>query len=225
MQGQSLFTQFPKLKIVIIAVAILILGAIIAIFVHSSIYSTTITVTAAPHSANITLNDRPIRNRAMQRLRPGEYTIRVSQEGFIEEKYTITLESGDNIELMFALSPEDGNYQWYIDNPEDALILEEIVGGEIEGLQNQVARDFPILGMLPHRTDDFELNLWATPSEDDPRLGLSLYVFAAYRGAVVEREEFDRLSAEARAWLSEQGLKPDQYFIEPIQTIIEHIDF
>jgi len=222
MKEQSLFVQFPKLRLIVFIGAGLMATGVVALSVYRAVFSATITITAAPHVADITIDDRLVENRASQRVRPGVYTVRVNKLGFISEEQMIEVERGDNLQLTFALLPEDGNFEWYLNNPDDSFILDSVTGDRINEEMAQISRDFPILARLPHRTNFYELEFFALPTEEEPRIMFRLTIFEVPRyNLFATRERFEAYREESRIWLYAQGMSPDEYGIVAGNELID----
>jgi hypothetical protein len=214
MQEKSLFEQFPKLKVWFMVSLGVAFAGLLGVLVYRAVWSASLTLIAAPHNARILLNGKEVENKKTLQVRPGEYEIRLERDGFDGEERKITVRGGDEVRLMFALLPSDGNYAWYIENPEDGLILDSVMSARAGEQDEELADKFPILAKLPHRTNFYELTLFALPSSSRPKLVLQLAIFEIPRdGLFATPEKFAEYSAECRTWLLEQGLAADEFEI------------
>ena len=193
--------------------AMVVLGLFV-LFAYRTLYSATITLVVAPFDAQIYLDGAPIKNRGVKRVRPGDYEISVSREGFGDEKQQVTIRRNDAARILMALLPLDGNYQWYIDHPDDSLILDSVMSERATEREQAVGEQFPVLAKLPHQTNFYELTLFALPTEANPKLTFRLTIFEIPRdGILATPEKFAAYSAEVRDWLAGQGLDEDEYEI------------
>ncbi|MDR0979866.1 MAG: hypothetical protein LBM12_01785 [Candidatus Nomurabacteria bacterium] len=188
--------------------------ALLGVMFYRLVWSASLTITAAPYDVAITVNGTTVENKKTRRWRAGEYLVRLEREGFDAEEHLVVLKGGDATELVYALLPSDGDYQWYLDNAEDGMILDTVMSGLADAESESLLERFPILEELPYRTNFYELVLFALPSSESALLTLELTIFEVPRDDIYATpEKFALYSAECRAWLLEQGLGEGEFEI------------
>ncbi|MBQ3310046.1 PEGA domain-containing protein [Candidatus Saccharibacteria bacterium] len=148
-----------KKRLIIVAIITFIIAAIAAIIiaVYFQINSATLKLHVAPSFATITINDDPT-SRGNKHLRPGNYTVTISAEGFSPYSESITLEAGETKELVVGLisnDPSTANY--YETHPEDAEIYTWAASIDFSKKSQQQLADYPILNYLPLKNSSYSI--------------------------------------------------------------------
>lgn len=144
----------PKINLKAIVTAfvvltILILGISAYFIIDNAQKTATISIFAAPKSAEITLNDTLYQNMNQIRVKPGDYHITISKEGYFEpydEDFTIL--DGETRNFYIALAPLDGT-NWYETHPNDAYTLDTIEDAKLTEETKRNIANFPLLASLP----------------------------------------------------------------------------
>ncbi|MBO7718502.1 hypothetical protein J6S37_03355 [Candidatus Saccharibacteria bacterium] len=144
----------PKINltkiIIIFTVIVLIIIGISAYFIIDNAQKTaTISIFVAPKSADITLNDENYPNMSEIRVRPGDYSLSITKEGYFESYYEeFTILDNQTRSFFIALAPIDGT-NWYENHPDDSYTLDTIEDAKlVETNKNNIA-NYPLLASLP----------------------------------------------------------------------------
>jgi hypothetical protein len=192
--------------ILVIITSVLVVGIIAYNYIYNKIYSVTLTLQVAPNDATITLNDKPITS-GKHRLKPDDYTISVSRDGFIFQEQTISTADKDITTISIALLPSDGNYQWYADHPEDGIILDTVVSERFDESLQKATEKYPILKYIPYSNESGGLKYTITPEYDtDLKIFIKLNTCSTYSAEVYKTEALD--------WMKSKGFNPDDFDIE-----------
>ncbi len=142
-------------KIIIIATCIImaILAISAAFIVENILNSATLNIMVAPTNAKVLINGREYSSEGEYKIRPGEYTAEISADGFIARTENFTVEDGGMEKLWLFLDPEDGNPNWFYDNPRDGLIVGAIREVYTLDAISQLQEANPILNDLPVDVD------------------------------------------------------------------------
>ena len=201
--------QQRKVTLILISiVAAIIFGVVVYQVVRSIRYSANLNLSIAPQDAIITLNDKQITNQN-QRVRPGEYVLRAEREGFFGQETSFSIGRGETVDVLMALLPEDGNFQWYHDNPRDAIIFDGVITHEQDEAMKRAYESDPLIALLPYSEDSHGLIYIIEASYND---GIKLLIrlnTCSITSAAIYKEQ-------ALEWVRTQGFNPDDYQIEYI---------
>ncbi|MDR2336856.1 MAG: hypothetical protein LBE03_02005 [Candidatus Nomurabacteria bacterium] len=192
--------------ILAIVILVFVIGIIAYNYIYNSIYSVVLTIQVAPNNATLTLNNEPI-TAGKHRLKPNDYILSASHDGFITQEKTISTASGDTPTVTIALIPNDGNYQWYADHPEDGIILDTTVSEQFDEALQKATEKYPILNYIPYTNESGGLKYTITPEYDE-----SLKIFIKLNTCSTYSSEIYK--AEALGWIKSKGFNPDDFDIE-----------
>ncbi len=126
--------------------------------INNNLNSVILNIMVTPSSAKVMLGDKELGTSGEYRVRPGEYRLEVSGEGFVTETREMTLNENDVKDIWLYLLPTEENSEYYANNPEDGLLLGEIRSRETEEkLQDVIAKN-PILNELPIEIEYYTAN-------------------------------------------------------------------
>ena len=113
---------------VILALDILTIIAVIAVFIFNSTKTAVLNFSVAPVDAIITVNGNSNYRNGSFRVHPGTYEISISHDELDSKSFTFDVQSNDNITVATFLS-QDGNFDFYTlrDNFDSFEKLSEIV--------------------------------------------------------------------------------------------------
>ena len=121
MKLKSLFRKYP---FIFIGLGFLIFVTIILVIAALNVHHTSdLEILIAPTSATVTIDGKKYENGTFY-LDAGEHTIHIKKEGFVSQD--ITFDTATTSKIYTYLKQTDGGYSWYLDHPEDALILTQI---------------------------------------------------------------------------------------------------
>lgn len=105
-------------------------------------------VIVAPASAVIDINGQTFEN-GTHKFRPGTYEVSITKTGFISYNSTLTLTQNQTTQLYAYLLEESGGYQWYLDHPDDAMLLNTIGDHQADIKAQDYVESDPILAITP----------------------------------------------------------------------------
>ncbi|MBQ3464616.1 PEGA domain-containing protein [Candidatus Saccharibacteria bacterium] len=151
----SLFKHKKKIIIAGVVLLVVIIGISIFSLVRSKIYSATLNIRVTPISAEVKIGDKNYKTTGTYKVKPGNYDVEVSAEGFITKTDTIEINEDETIDFQVFLLPTEENADWYDEHPDDSLILGEIKYSlTLEALE-KLQEENPILNELPMNIDYF----------------------------------------------------------------------
>lgn len=199
----------------VIAALVVILVAVIIVRLQSR---ATLDIVVAPESAKVLVDGVEYEN-GVYRVEPGVAKVVISKEGFKTKELEVNLKAGETTKLYTYLMTMDGSYQWYLEHPEDQMILNTIGDGLAGAAAKDYLAKYPIVKVLPiiYANYDAEWN------------------YTEYR---VDGGEFDECKAEfclkitdttggnyeaALMEIAERGYRPEDYEIvyqyKPIEDL------
>lgn len=179
-----------------------ILVAALGFLVRSAVYSGRISVMVAPGVARVVIGGEEYGSLGEYEIRPGEYEVEVSAEGFVTKTGKLTVGQGGTMEVMLFLVPEEGNEGWYDQHPGDALIKGEILNGQTLGEVRDILAKAPVLSELP-RTVEYFTEGYGDYVKYVITYEYDLETSAGYR--VIVKDYTGGNEERAKAWLSERG--------------------
>lgn len=131
-----------------IIISIFIIGSIIYYFVPK----TFINFITAPDTVNISINNRPkqsIRDTNKISVKPGHYTIVVSQDEFDSYTKEIDIKSGQTLDFLVALKPLTDAAKKLLNNDRSQFVIESFTGNKLTEQTQEITKKYPILSILP----------------------------------------------------------------------------
>lgn len=117
--------------------------------------SATLDIMVAPLSAELTIDGKKYENGKYS-MEPGEVSYELAKEGFVTKSGVINLEEGKTVKLYTYLLPEDGSYEWYVEHPEDRMVLNTIGDAIANENSLQYVAKYPIINVLPIIYADYD---------------------------------------------------------------------
>ena len=136
-----------------VVILLAILGTSLYFLIMDAINSATVSVTVAPSIAKVRIGDKDYAAIGTYKMKPGEYEVVVSAEGFETKTGTLTAVENETTNIMLFLETDDMN--WYNNHPEDALIMGEVQNARTVELLKEMGEKYPILNKLPISRDYF----------------------------------------------------------------------
>ncbi|MCL1929535.1 PEGA domain-containing protein [Candidatus Saccharibacteria bacterium] len=190
-----------------IFVVIVVILAIIQGALNKS--ATQLEVLVTPSDASIMVGDVHYKN-GTHNIKPGEYKVQITREGFDHYEGILAVESGEVTKLYVLLEQSDGGIDYYETHPDEAMIANTIGGYEASQRQTEALEKHPIFSILPYYCTKYEDNyavyyeykLYYKMTGDDRDI-IIMIDDAAGNG----RED-------ALQYIRDNGFNPDDYQIE-----------
>ncbi|MDO4508009.1 MAG: hypothetical protein Q4B65_01315 [Candidatus Saccharibacteria bacterium] len=122
---------------------------VIAAFIINLMNSATLEILIAPSMAKVSISGREFSAEGTHRLEPREVTATISAEGFKSKTVNFRLVKGETIKLYDYLMPEDGSMEWYLEHPEEMMIVTEIGDAKAGNTAHNYQTNYPISRALP----------------------------------------------------------------------------
>lgn len=127
------------------------LAILIAIgwLIYRSIYSATVNIYFAPKSASISIGSGG-GHFGDNFVKPGQYTVRITKQGFTSFTQQITVKSGETVKVEGSLTPSsDATADWYEKNLDDYAIAQSVADRKADEARERMVKDYPLIKELP----------------------------------------------------------------------------
>lgn len=168
--------------------------------------TSTLEILVAPSSSNILINGKKYTNGTYH-IKPGEYNIEISKDGFKSYSGGISTQKDTVSKLSQALLQNDGSYSWYLEHQDDDLILSAIVGEKSDNFEQKLVTKYPILQYIPY-IDNLNGNY-----KIDAQIGDDLEYLIIYPNTC-DPNYIESYKTEALNWIKSKNINPDDYIIK-----------
>lgn len=144
--------QDTKKKHIIIAsffILLLLIIGIIILYINSLRYNATINILVAPSSATVEINGKNYKNNGTIKLEPGNYTVIISADTFTSQEIPVELTKNETADIYTYLIPTNGSMDWYINHPEEEMLVTSIGSKKAQQTSNEYYKKYPIATILP----------------------------------------------------------------------------
>jgi len=185
----------------IVSFILIIVAISVGNIIYGNMYSATLYLLVAPSDSKILMNGEPITN-GERKIKPGNYEIEISREGFDTETKSILVESGELDEVFIALTSNDpSTADWYDTHEEDAGVVEAILNQEYSEAAEKMEEKYDIVDDLPVYNYSYILGYGTCADDGGPDF------------CVVIRAEFGYRD-EAVKYLQDTGKDLGKYYVE-----------
>lgn len=149
-----------KKKIIVggVLAVLAIVGVSVYNLIWNSIYSAKINIVVAPSIAKVVIDGSEYKTTGTYRVKPGEYEVEISADGFVSKKVNVVAVKGESVDLYEYLEPTEENANWYGEHEEDAGIMSAILIARADEASRKLAEENPILNRLPVEVEYYTSN-------------------------------------------------------------------
>jgi hypothetical protein len=185
------------------AVAILVL-LITSFYANQKFGTGSLDLTIQPADATVTVDDKPADPTAIIKLKPGNHTVAIKRDGFVAQKFSVTITADKTTSRTVTLKVFDSIGSAYINNhPEFTTQAEGEAGKAVEEQGAKITQNNPLIQLLPYRGSTFSLNIGVSQAHPEDTEAVGIYVTAPT----------DADKAKALGWIKAQGYNPAAYEI------------
>jgi len=210
---KQFFKNHWKLFVVI---GSLLIVALIAILVGRAIYlkinNATLKVVVAPADAKVMVGDKRYRN-GENRIKPGEYDVSVTRDGFSEYTDHISIEENGYAEIYLCMDNTDG-VDWYSNNESYARLCDE-VHEHVYGQETAEKFSDKIFSVTPFHSYEKGFNIDAQLNEETGEITVTIEPLSC------RYERAKGLEKNALEWLEKAGTNLDDYTIVYYEPCLE----
>ena len=176
--------KIPTVRNSLIIFILAIVVIFIVYLVNISVNSAQLSLTIAPKSSTVTIDDHKITSSGTVRIKPGDHTIKITKDGFEEYSESFTISQGETKSILVALVSNDpSTANWYLEHEEDSAILDQIGSIEYDAAAAEFNNNYPIAGSLPYLSKSFSIH-YSTNTDYDFTIRISTYT--GFRNAAID---------------------------------------
>lgn len=144
--------KYKKTVIGGILALVLIIGVSVYFIVDDMAKTAKVKIVVSPSIATVKIDGKAYGTYGEFKVRPGEYTVEISAEGFEPKNGKLKAVENETVEIKTYLEIEEGN-NYYAEHPEDAVVLGDIKAAETLEKVEELKGEYPILEKLPLEID------------------------------------------------------------------------
>lgn len=205
--------NMPKrsLLFIMISFLILVLIIIIAAFINWFINSdktATLDYYLAPTSASFMIDGKTYQGDAKIKLKPGNYTIKISNANFQEITRDLELKNNQVTYLYEALEPDSDHQDFYKSHPEDESRVQHIADFKADLERKNYTDSDPVFKATPYSSYQAGFSIAAEKQPQTTKVKLKITLFTC------SNQQIEELKTAAYKYLTDNKLNPNNYDIE-----------
>lgn len=205
--------HWKQMTVILVALLVVLIGIFIGRSIYLKVNNATLKVVVAPADAKVVVGGRRYKN-GEHRIKPGEYDVSVTREGFEDYTEKLTIEENGYSEVYLCMDNTDGT-DWYGNNEKYAKLCDQIHEHQYD---KETAEKFSdkIFSVTPFHSYDKGFNIDARLNEETGKITVTIEPLSC---------RYDRakgLEKNALEWLEKAGLNLDDYTIEYYEPCVEN---
>lgn len=178
----------------------LTLWGIISLLSFNHAGEVSVDIAVVPSDATIHIGDTSITNKQSVYLKPGDYSITVSKDGFESTTQKITVSEDTTAHIIAALYPVSSDATaWYNAHQDDYYKLEGIAGTVANEAGQEFINKYPITGSLPIQKATYLIGYKKTDNQKN--IIITITAYEGYRESALQE-------------IRNLGFDPSNYTIE-----------
>ena len=153
-----LYKHKKKFIVAGVLAILVIIGISVYNIIWNSIYSAKVNIMVAPYIAKVKIGDNEYDVSGEYKIKPGEYNVEISADGFEPLSLSITAIKGETVAVREYLNPLEENKNWYIEHEGDGLVAGEIAYIKADEANRKLAEENPIMNDLPVEVEYYTNN-------------------------------------------------------------------
>ena len=205
--------NMPKrsLLFIMISFLILVLIIIIAAFINwmtNSDKTATLDYYLTPTSASFMIDGKTYQGDAKIKLKPGNYTIQISNPNFKEVTQDLELKNNQVTYLYEALEPDSEHQDYYKSHPEDESRVQHIADFKADLERKNYTDSDPVFKVTPYSSYQAGFSIAAEKQPQTTKVKLKITLFTC------SDQQIEELKTAAYKYLTDNKLNPNNYDIE-----------
>jgi len=188
-----------------IVLVVLAIAVVVAYFVYLKIYNGMVKIVVAPSDSLIMIGDKKYKN-GERRIKPGDYDVKITREGFVEYNTSISVEPNGTAELYVCMDNNDG-VDWNKQSEEYSKLCEQIYGHILTEEMKEKYAD-PIFSITPFFSYDKGFEVTADPNTEGGKITIHINALSCKPARI------EGLNQNALEWLRKAQINPDDYIID-----------
>lgn len=196
---------------IIISFLILVLIIIIAAFINwitNSDKTATLDYYLAPTSASFMIDGKTYQGDAKIKLKPGNYTIKISNANFQEITRDLELKNSQVTYLYEALEPDSEYQDFYKSHPDDESRVQHIADFKADLERKSYTDSDPIFKVTPYSSYQAGFSIAAEKQPQTTKVKLKITLFTC------SDQQIEELKTAAYKYLTDNKINPNNYDIE-----------
>ena len=205
--------NMPKRSLlsIMIRFLILVLIIIIAAFINwitNSDKTATLDYYLTPTSASFMIDGKTYQGDAKRKLKPGNYTIQISNPNFKEVTQDLELKNNQVTYLYEALEPDSEHQDYYKSHPEDESRVQHIADFKADLERKNYTDSDPVFKVTPYSSYQAGFSIAAEKQPQTTKVKLKITLFTC------SNQQIEELKTAAYKYLTDNKLNPNNYDIE-----------
>ena len=205
--------NMPKKSLlsIIMSFLILVLIIIIAAFINwitNSDKTATLDYYLTPTSASFMIDGKTYQGDAKIKLKPGNYTIQISNPNFKEVTQDLELKNNQVTYLYEALEPDSEHHDYYKSHPDDESRVQHIADFKADLERKSYTDSDPIFKVTPYSSYQAGFSIAAEKQPQTTKVKLKITLFTC------SDQQIEELKTAAYKYLTDNKLNPNNYDIE-----------
>lgn len=205
--------NMPKRSLlsIMISFLILVLIIIIAAFINwitNSDKTATLDYYLTPTSASFMIDGKTYQGDAKIKLKPGNYTIQISNPNFKEVTQDLELKNNQVTYLYEALEPDSEYQDYYKSHPEDESRVQHIADFKADLERKNYTDSDPVFKATPYSSYQAGFSIAAEKQPQTTKVKLKITLFTC------SNQQIEELKTAAYKYLTDNKLNPNNYDIE-----------
>lgn len=196
---------------IIMSFLILVLIIIIAAFINwitNFDKTATLDYYLAPASASFIIDGKTYQGDAKIKLKPGNYTIKISNANFQEITRDLELKNNQVTYIYEALEPDSDHQDFYKSHPDDESRVQHIADFKADLERKSYTDSDPIFKVTPYSSYQAGFSIIAEKQPQTTKVKLKITLFTC------SDQQIEELRSAAYKYLTDNKLNPDNYNIE-----------
>lgn len=162
----------------------------------------------APSTATVVINEKPLKSDGKIKLKPGTYTIKVSQPGFIEISKNIELKVNQTTYFYEYLEPDSSNQDYYKNHSAEESRTQHISDFKADLERKSYTDSDPVFKVTPYSSYQAGFSIAAEKQPQTTKVKLKITLFTC------SDQQIEELKSAAYKYLIDNKLNPNSYDIE-----------
>ena len=162
----------------------------------------------APSTVTATINNQPLKSDDKIKLKPGTYTIKVSQPGFTEISKNIELKVNQTTYFYEYLEPDSSNQDYYKNHSAEESRTQHISDFKADLERKSYTDSDPVFKVTPYSSYQAGFSIAAEKQPQTTKVKLKITLFTC------SDQQIEELKSAAYKYLIDNKLNPNSYDIE-----------
>ena len=205
-------THWKQSTVILIVLVLAIIGVCVGRAIYLNINNATLKILVAPDDAKVLIGGKRYRN-GEHRVKPGEYEVKITREGFEDYSGQVSIEEKGYAEVYLCMNNTDG-VDWYNNDGKYAHICDVVNEHQYD---KETAEKFSdkIFSITPFHSYEKGFNIDASLDEETKKITVTIEPLSC------RYERAKGLEKNALEWLEKAGVNLNDYKIEYYEPCVD----